>query len=109
MSIANHKIGLEKIAALLMDSTGVINSTQDIDVVGHRVVHGGASFSNPVHVDEMVEKSQLFSWHTSTIQRTWNSRRFSYFTSAKQMAVFDTAFHQTIPVIAHKYAILINF
>jgi acetate kinase len=47
MSIANHKIGLEKIAALLMDrNTGVINSTQDIDVVGHRVVHG-ASFSNP--------------------------------------------------------------
>jgi acetate kinase len=44
MSIANHKIGLEKIAALLMDrNTGVINSTQDIDVVGHRVVHG-ASF-----------------------------------------------------------------
>jgi hypothetical protein len=35
MSIANHKIGLE-IAALLMDrNTGVINSTQDIDVVGH--------------------------------------------------------------------------
>jgi hypothetical protein len=33
MSIANHKIGLEKIAALLMDrNTGVINSTQDIDV-----------------------------------------------------------------------------
>jgi acetate kinase len=56
MSIANHKIGLEKIAALLMDKTGVINSTQDIDVVGHRVVHGGASFSNPVHVDEMVEE-----------------------------------------------------
>jgi acetate kinase len=56
MSIANHKIGLEKIAALLMDrNTGVINSTQDIDVVGHRVVHGGASFS-PVHVDEMVEE-----------------------------------------------------
>jgi acetate kinase len=58
MSIANHKIGLEKIAALLMDrNTGVINSTQDIDVVGHRVVHGGASFSNPVHVDEMVEEN----------------------------------------------------
>jgi acetate kinase len=60
MSIANHKIGLEKIAALLMDSTGVINSTQDIDVVGHRVVHGGASFSNPVHVDEMVEEITAF-------------------------------------------------
>jgi acetate kinase len=48
MSIANHKIGLEKIALLMDRNTGVINSTQDIDVVGHRVVHGGASFSNPM-------------------------------------------------------------
>jgi acetate kinase len=72
MSIANHKIGLEKIAALLMDKTGVINSTQDIDVVGHRVVHGGASFSNPVHVDEMVEeKITAFQLAPLTIQRTW--------------------------------------
>jgi acetate kinase len=45
----------------------VINSTQDIDVVGHRVVHGGASFSNPVHVDEMVEeKSHSFSVGTAS-------------------------------------------
>jgi hypothetical protein len=36
MSIANHKIGLEKIALLMDRNTGVINSTQDIDVVGHR-------------------------------------------------------------------------
>jgi acetate kinase len=65
-----------------------------------------------VHVDEMVEeKSQLFSVGTApqSSELGRNSRRFSYFTSAKQMAVFDTAFHQTIPVIAHKYAILINF
>jgi acetate kinase len=87
MSIANHKIGLEKIAALLMDrNTGVINSTQDIDVVGHRVVHGGASFSNPFDVDE--EKiTQLSSWHRSQSSELGrNSRRF-IFTSAKQMAV----------------------
>jgi acetate kinase len=57
--------------------------------VGHRVVHGGASFSNPVHVDEMVEeKSHSFSsWHRSTIQRTWKETSLQLFTSAKQMAV----------------------
>jgi acetate kinase len=38
-------------------NTGVNEQRQDIDVVGHRVVHGGASFSNPVHVDEMVEEN----------------------------------------------------
>jgi acetate kinase len=59
--------------------------------VGHRVVHGGASFSNPVHVDEMVEeKSHSFSVGTASQSSELgrNSRRFSYFTSAKQMAVF---------------------
>jgi acetate kinase len=110
MSIANHKIGLEKIAALLMDrNTGVINSTQDIDVVGHRVVHGGASFSNPVHVDEMVEEKITQLFQLAPLHNPANLEGIhvasAIFTSAKQMAVFDTAFHQTIPVIAHKYAI----
>jgi acetate kinase len=58
--------------------------------VGHRVVHGGASFSNPVHVDEMVEENHTAfpvgtAPQSSELGR--NSRRFSYFTSAKQMAV----------------------
>jgi hypothetical protein len=46
--------------------------------------------SNPVHVDEMVEEkiTQLSSWHRSQSSELGrNSRRFSYFTSAKQMAV----------------------
>ena len=73
MSIANHKIGLEKIAALLMDrNTGVINSTQDIDVVGHRVVHGGASFSNPVHVDAEVKEKILELFHLAPLHNPAN-------------------------------------
>jgi acetate kinase len=110
MSIANHKIGLEKIAALLMDkNSGVISTTQEIDVVGHRVVHGGASFSNPVHVDEMVEEKIAQLFQLAPLHNPANLEGIhvasAIFTSAKQMAVFDTAFHQTIPVIAHKYAI----
>jgi acetate kinase len=60
MSIANHKIGLEKIAALLMDRNTVINSTQDIDVVGHRVVHGASSL---IQYMMMKKITQLSSWH----------------------------------------------
>jgi acetate kinase len=50
----------------------------------------------------MVRKITAFSVGTASQSSELgrNSRRFSYFTSAKQMAVFDTAFHQTIPVIA---------
>ncbi|NGY37158.1 acetate kinase [Flavobacterium sp. XN-5] len=108
--ILNHKIGLERIAQLLMDpSIGVIKSTQEIDVVGHRVVHGGASFSNTVLIDSAVKEkikqlSQLAPLHNpANLEGIIVAEEI--FKEATQVAVFDTAFHQTIPVIAHKYAI----
>ena len=110
LPISNHKIGLEKIARLLMDEkVGVIKSTLEIDAVGHRVVHGGSSFTKTVLInDEVKEKiKQLFE-----LAPLHNPANFeginvaeSIFSSAKQVAVFDTAFHQTIPVVAHKYAL----
>ena len=57
LPIANHKIGLEKISQLLLDETiGVIKSTQEIEAVGHRVVHGGASFSDTVLITNEVKE-----------------------------------------------------
>jgi acetate kinase len=110
LPIANHKIGLQKIARLLMDEkVGVIKSTQEIDAVGHRVVHGGSSFSNTVVInDEVKDKiKQLFE-----LAPLHNPANFEgivvaeeIFDTAKQVAVFDTAFHQSIPVVAHKYAV----
>jgi acetate kinase len=110
LPIPNHKIGLEKIARLLMDEkVGVIKSTQEIDAVGHRVVHGGSSFSNTTIInDEVKDKiKQLFD-----LAPLHNPANFegitvasAIFDTAKQVAVFDTAFHQTIPVEAYKYAI----
>lgn len=110
LPIANHKIGLQKIAGLLMDEkVGVIKSTKEINAVGHRVVHGGSNFSNTVVInDEVKEKiKQLFE-----LAPLHNPANFEgiivaeeIFESAIQVAVFDTAFHQTIPVVAHKYAI----
>lgn len=110
LPIANHKIGLQKISQLLMDEkVGVIKGTSEIEAVGHRVVHGGSSFSdtalitkevkeeirqlcgiaplhNPAHLEGIIVAEEIFS-------------------KAKQVAVFDTAFHQTIPAVAYKYAI----
>ena len=110
LPIANHKIGLEKIATLMMDEKiGVIKSTQEIDAVGHRVVHGGSNFSNTTIInDEVKDKiKQLFE-----LAPLHNPANFEgivvaedIFDSAKQVAVFDTAFHQTLPVEAYKYAI----
>lgn len=110
LPIANHKIGLQKIARLLMDEkVGVIKSTQEINAVGHRVVHGGSNFSNTTIIDDDVKEKikQLFD-----LAPLHNPANFEgiivaeeIFDSAVQVAVFDTAFHQTIPVVAHKYAV----
>ncbi|MFD0861488.1 acetate/propionate family kinase [Sungkyunkwania multivorans] len=106
----DHKQGLEGIAKILLDpKNAVIRSTDEIAVVGHRVVHGGSSFSQTVFIDsEVKEKIQsLFS-----LAPLHNPPNFEgivvaeeTFPAAKQVAVFDTAFHQTIPEVAHRYAI----
>lgn len=114
LPIPNHKIGLNKIAELLMDNkVGVIHSTSEIDAVGHRVVHGGNTFSKTVVIDAHVkhEIKQLFD--LAPLHNPANYEGIivaeEIFKQAKQVAVFDTAFHQTIPVMAHKYAIPNSF
>ena len=110
LPIANHKIGLEKIAQLLMDGTiGVIQSTEEIEAVGHRVVHGGSAFSNTVIITTEVKDKIRQLFELAPLHNPANLEGINVaeeiFSSAKQVAVFDTAFHQTIPVVAHKYAI----
>lgn len=110
LPIANHKIGLEKIAQLLMDKTvGVIKSTDEIEAVGHRVVHGGSAFSNTVIITTEVKDKIRQLFDLAPLHNPANLEGINVaeeiFNSAKQVAVFDTAFHQTIPVVAHKYAV----
>lgn len=110
LPIANHKMALKKIAQLLMDSkVGVIRSTQDIDAVGHRVVHGGSSFSNTVVINNAVKEKIKQLFDLAPLHNPANLEGINVaeeiFDTAKQVAVFDTAFHQTIPVVAYKYAL----
>lgn len=109
-SIANHQQGLEIIANLLLDSrVGVINSVNDIKVVGHRVVHGGSVFTTTTLITPEV-KNQIDSLSfLAPLHNPANLKGIEVaekiFNKAKQIAVFDTAFHQTIPEKAHRYAI----
>ena len=110
LPIPNHKIGLQKIAHLLMDEkVGVIKSTKEINAVGHRVVHGGSNFSNTVVINEEVKEKIKQLFELAPLHNPANFEGIivasAIFDTAKQVAVFDTAFHQTIPVLAHKYAI----
>ncbi|NOR28261.1 MAG: acetate/propionate family kinase [Lutibacter sp.] len=110
LEIPNHKVGLEKIVHLLLDAeVGVLKSTSEIEAVGHRVVHGGSTFSKTTIVTKEVKDKikTLFSLAPQHNPANYEGIVVAetMFPNAKQIAVFDTAFHQTIPIEAYKYAI----
>lgn len=108
--LANHKEGLSVLVEKLLDATvGVITSKDDLQAVGHRVVHGGSTFAKTQIVTEEVKEKikELFS--LAPLHNPANLLGIEVceelFPNAKQVAVFDTAFHQTIPSVAYKYAL----
>ena len=108
--ILDHKSGFEKVAGMLLDDkVGVIANEKDIHAVGHRVVHGGSTFSDTVLIDQSVKDKIEQYFKLAPLHNPNNFEGIilseAIFPSAKQVAVFDTAFHQTIPIVAHKYAI----
>ena len=110
MPILNHKIGLEKIADTLLDKKlGVINTVDEIEAVGHRVVHGGNKFSKTVIVTDDVKNSIRDLYDLAPLHNPANLTGIeiaeTIFTKAKQIAIFDTSFHQTMPKVAYQYAI----
>jgi acetate kinase len=110
LPIVNHEIGLKKIAKTLMNvKIGVINSVDEVEAVGHRVVHGGSKFSNTVLVTKEVKNNIRDLFDLAPLHNPANLTGIeiaeTIFTSAKQIVVFDTAFHQTIPKEAYQYAI----
>ena len=106
----NHARGLARIAALLMDEKhGVINDISDIFAVGHRVVHGGETFQDPRIIDQSVideiEKNTPLAPLHNPANLTGIRVAGTIFPNAPQVAVFDTAFHQTLPKQAYMYAL----
>mgnify|MGYP006191322825 FL=1 len=110
LPIANHKVGLQKVANMLLDAEkGVIKSTSEIAAVGHRVVHGGSAFSDTVKIDEAVKLKIKELFELAPLHNPANLEGINVaeeiFSDAEQIAVFDTAFHQTMPEVAYKFAI----
>ncbi len=110
LDIPNHAVGLEKVVNLLLDEkVGVIKSTSEISTIGHRVVHGGSTFSNTTIINQEVKDKIKNLFSLAPLHNPPNYEGIvvaeSFFPNAKQIAVFDTAFHQTIPIEAYKYAI----
>lgn len=108
--ILNHKQGLELVVELLLNpQNGVIKATNEIDAVGHRVVHGGSSFSETALIDQVVKTEIKNVFALAPLHNPHNLEGIhiaeQLFPTARQVAVFDTAFHNSIPEKAHRYAI----
>ncbi len=110
MDIPNHEVGLEAVSRLLMDpEVGVIKDASEIKAVGHRVVHGGSAFTKTVVINDEV-KSVIKSLFTlAPLHNPPNYMGIEVaekvFPQATQVGVFDTAFHQTMPEVSHRFAI----
>ena len=110
LKINDHHQALELAAVFLLDmDSGVISSPKEIDAIGHRVVHGGKHFSDTTLITKEIKEKihQLAS--LAPLHNPPNLVGIEVaekiFPEAKQVAVFDTAFHQSIPEKAHLYAI----
>jgi len=110
LDIPDHETGLNEVNALLTNPEfGVIQDTAEITAVGHRIVHGGEFFSTttvitPEVKEELKKTFQLAPLHNPSGYRGIEVAE-KIFTNATQVAVFDTAFHQTMPPQAYRFAL----
>ena len=108
--MADHTDAVKVVIEKLTDKeVGVIASLQEIDAVGHRIVHGGESFSGSVIIDEKVivaitECNDLAPLHNPANLIGIHSCE-KIMPGVPMVAVFDTAFHQTMPKKAYLYGL----
>lgn len=109
-TITNHDIGMRRAVDILSDSgKGVIADRSEIDAIGHRVVHGGEDFQAPTLITEEVVKAIDNNVPLAPLHNPANLDGIrvaqELFGEVPMVAIFDTAFHQTIPPHAYHYAI----
>lgn len=106
----DHADAIQMVIDALTDSEyGVISSMDEIGAVGHRVVHGGEYFSDSVIIDDEVKKALDLCTPLAPLHNPPNIIGIEacekIMPNVKQVGVFDTAFHQTMPSKAYMYAI----
>ena len=110
MPILEHTVAIQESLNLLTHAEhGVIKSVNEIDAIGHRVVHGGESFSDSVLINDRTKEildslAELAPLHNPA-NVTGIRAAEKIMPKKPQVAVFDTAFHSTIPPHGFLYAI----
>jgi acetate kinase len=108
--IPDHKAGMNTIVSLLTDKQhGVIEDTGEIFAIGHRVVHGGERFHTPTLIDDEVIKTIEETIPLAPLHNPANLMGIrvaqALIPRASQVAIFDTAFHQTMAPEAFHYSL----
>lgn len=114
IGITDHETGMNEAAKLLTEpGIGVIQNPDDINVVGHRVVHGGEILTKTTIVTEGVKEEIKKIFPLAPLHNPGSYQGIQVaeklFNKATHICVFDTAFHQTLPEKAFRYAIPQNF
>ncbi|MBR2122370.1 MAG: acetate kinase [Lachnospiraceae bacterium] len=113
-AIPNHKVAIELVlSAITAAEDGVVSSLDEIAAIGHRVVHGGERFTKPVLIDDDVIKGIAECADLAPLHNPANLTGIEacreVMPSTPMVAVFDTAFHQTMPSKAYMYAIPLKY
>lgn len=108
--LPDHTVAVQSVIDALLDKEhGVISSVDEINAVGHRVVHGGEFFSKSVVIDDEVIKAIEACVDLAPLHNPANLIGIracaKLMPNVAQVAVFDTAFHQTMPKKAFLYAL----
>jgi len=106
----NHKVAIKAVIEMLIDTeAGVISDMSEIIAVGHRVVHGGEKFHDAVIIDDEVMDAIRDCIELAPLHNPANIVGIEacqeVMPNTPMIAVFDTAFHQTMPKYAYLYAL----
>ena len=110
MPIADHTVGIQAVIDALLDKEyGVLTTLEDIEAVGHRVVHGAEEFVGSQLITDAVvaqlEKCSVFAPLHNPANILGIKAVSAVLPDVPQVGVFDTAFHQTMPAYAYMYAL----
>ncbi|MCA9781915.1 MAG: acetate kinase, partial [Candidatus Eremiobacteraeota bacterium] len=107
-SFADHRAGIDRLFHEVL-ATGVLEAAGGLACIGHRVVHGGEDFTQPVRItpgvlDAIRRQVPLAPLHNPA-NITGIEAAMAVAPDIPHVAVFDTAFHQTMPAQAYRYAV----
>ena len=108
--VPEHTTGIDFILnTLVSEEYGAIKSLDEINAVGHRMVHGGEKFAKSVLIDQEVLDTFIACSDLAPLHNPANLKGVNAVTAilpnVPQVGVFDTAFHQTMPDYAYMYAV----